>query len=228
MATHSSVLAWRIPGAGEPDGLPSIGLHRVGHDWSDLAAASLCTETCFPDQLHIEYKLCRPARKFQLFIYFLKVKFLSCVRLFMTPWTGVYQAPPSMEFSRREYWNGFPFPSPKWSPYPGVKPGLFHCRQTLYHLSHLGIRDIQITKYTTHTHTELYFWSDLTFNYWVSIKSWKMMLWKCCTQYASTFGKLSSGHRTGKGQFSLQSLRRAMPKNAQTMTQLHSSHTQVK
>ena len=40
MATHSSVLAWRIPGMGEPDGLPSMGLHRVGHDWSNLAAAA--------------------------------------------------------------------------------------------------------------------------------------------------------------------------------------------
>ena len=50
------------------------------------------------------------------------------------------------------------------------------------------------------------------------------MLWKCCTQYASKFGKLSSGHRTGKGQFSFQSQRKAMPKNAQTTTQLH-SHT---
>ena len=40
MATHSSVLAWRIPGTGEPRGLPSMGLHRVGHDWSDLAAAA--------------------------------------------------------------------------------------------------------------------------------------------------------------------------------------------
>ena len=49
-----------------------------------------------------------------------------------------------------------------------------------------------------------------------------MMLWKCCTQYASKFGKLSSGHRTGKGQFSFQSQRKAMPKNAQTNTQLHS------
>ena len=39
MATHSSVLAWRIPGTGEPGGLPSMGLHRVGHDWSDLAVA---------------------------------------------------------------------------------------------------------------------------------------------------------------------------------------------
>ena len=39
MATHSSVLAWRIPGTGEPGGLPSVGSHRVRHDWSDLAAA---------------------------------------------------------------------------------------------------------------------------------------------------------------------------------------------
>jgi len=39
MATHSSVLAWRIPGTGEPGGLPSVGSHRVGHDWSDFAAA---------------------------------------------------------------------------------------------------------------------------------------------------------------------------------------------
>ena len=39
MATHSSVLAWRIPGTGEPGRLLSMGLHRVGHDWSDLAAA---------------------------------------------------------------------------------------------------------------------------------------------------------------------------------------------
>ena len=40
MASHSSVLDWRIPGTGEPGGLPSMGSHRVGHDWSDLAAAA--------------------------------------------------------------------------------------------------------------------------------------------------------------------------------------------
>ena len=51
---------------------------------------------------------------------------------------------------------------------------------------------------------------------------------KCYTQYASKFGKLSSGHKTGKGQFSFQSQRKAMPKNAQTTTQLHSPHTLVK
>ena len=47
MATHSSVLAWRIPGTGEPDGLPSLGLHRVGHNWSDLVpGASMRNSAC--------------------------------------------------------------------------------------------------------------------------------------------------------------------------------------
>ena len=44
MATHSSVLAWRIPGTGEPGGLPSMESHRVGHDWSDLAVAATTTD----------------------------------------------------------------------------------------------------------------------------------------------------------------------------------------
>ena len=51
---------------------------------------------------------------------------------------------------------------------------------------------------------------------------------KLFTQYASKFGKLSSGHRTGKGQFSFQSQRKAMPRNVQTTSQLHSSHMLAK
>ena len=51
---------------------------------------------------------------------------------------------------------------------------------------------------------------------------------KCCTQYASKFGKLSSGHRTEKGQFSSQSQRKTMPKNGQPTTKLHLSHTLAK
>ena len=54
------------------------------------------------------------------------------------------------------------------------------------------------------------------------------MLIKCCTQYASKFATLSSGHRTGKGQFSFQSQRRAMPKNIQTTPQLHSFHMRAR
>ena len=48
MATQSSVLAWRIPGTGEPGGLPSMGSHRGGHDWSDLAAAAAAAAGCLP------------------------------------------------------------------------------------------------------------------------------------------------------------------------------------
>ena len=57
---------------------------------------------------------------------------LSHVWLFVTPWTVAYQAPTSMEFSRQEYWSGFPFPSPgDWT------QGLPLCRQMLYLLSHI-------------------------------------------------------------------------------------------
>ena len=54
-ATHSSVLAWRIPGTGEPGGLPSVGSHRVGHDWSDLAAAAAAAE--LPRVVRQSYKV---------------------------------------------------------------------------------------------------------------------------------------------------------------------------
>ena len=94
MATHSSVLAWRIPGTGEPRGLPSMGSHGVGHDWSDLA---------------LVWKK-------------VKVKSLSRVRLCATPWTVAHQASPSMGFSRQEDWSGLPFPSPGELPDPGIEP----------------------------------------------------------------------------------------------------------
>ena len=51
-----------------------------------------------------------------------KVKSLSCVQVFVTPWTVAYQAFPSMGFSRQEYWTGLPFPSPEGLPDPGIEP----------------------------------------------------------------------------------------------------------
>ena len=70
------------------------------------------------------------------------VKSLSHVQLFATLWTVAHQAPPSMEFSRQEYWSGVPLPSPGDLPDPGIEPfalqGLRHCRQTLYCLSYQG------------------------------------------------------------------------------------------
>ena len=68
-----------------------------------------------------------------------KVKSLSHVQLFATLWTVAYQAPPSIEFSRQEYWSGLPFPSPGDLPNPEIEPGSPTCGQTLYHLSHLRI-----------------------------------------------------------------------------------------
>ena len=56
MATHSSVLAWRIPGTGEPGGLPSMGLHRVGHDWSDLAAAAAAFSLVSSEAINVHFK----------------------------------------------------------------------------------------------------------------------------------------------------------------------------
>ena len=55
--------------------------------------------------------------------FHLKVKSLSRVQLFVTPWTLAYQASLSMGFSRQEYWSGVPFPSPGDLPNPGIKPG---------------------------------------------------------------------------------------------------------
>ena len=59
-----------------------------------------------------------PGRKVKV-----KVKLLSHVQLFVTPWTVAYQAPQSVEFSRQEYWSGLPLPSPWDLPDPGIEPG---------------------------------------------------------------------------------------------------------
>ena len=76
-------------------------------------------------------------------------KLLNCVWLFVTPRTVDYHAPPSMGFSRQEYWSGLPFPSPEIFPTQGLNPGLPHCRQTLYHLSHQGNPDETYIKAVT-------------------------------------------------------------------------------
>ena len=53
----------------------------------------------------------------------MKAKSLSRVRLFLTPWTVAYEVPPSIEFSRQEYWSWLPFPSSGNLPHPGIEPG---------------------------------------------------------------------------------------------------------
>ena len=67
-------------------------------------------------------KSCQSLGLCGLFISSLKVKSLSCVQLFVTPWTVAYQVLPSMGFPRQEYWSELPFPSPGDSPDPGIEP----------------------------------------------------------------------------------------------------------
>ena len=71
MATHSSVLAWRIPGMAEPGGLPSMGSHRVGHDWSDLATNVICNLWC--PLYSARFDVCLPCSIYLYFILFLKL-----------------------------------------------------------------------------------------------------------------------------------------------------------
>ena len=73
------------------------------------------------DRTHVSCVFCIGRRV--LYHWKVKVKSLSCVRLFATPWTVAYQAPPSMGFSRQECWSGLPLPSPGDLPNPGIKPG---------------------------------------------------------------------------------------------------------
>ena len=128
MATHSGVLAWGIPGTGEPGGLPSMRSHRVGHDGSNLGAAAAaksrqsCPTLCDPidgsppgspvsgilQARTLEWVAISFSNAWK---WKVKVKSLSCVRLLTTPWTAAHQAPPSMRFSRQEYWSGVPLPS---------------------------------------------------------------------------------------------------------------------
>ena len=93
-------------------------LSTAQHRWSQNYVLPLRVKTPIREQ--------RNFCKRRICIWFLKaewVKSLSCVRLFATPWTVACQAPPSMGFSRQEYWIGLPFPSPGDLPDAGIKPG---------------------------------------------------------------------------------------------------------
>ena len=144
MATHSSILAWRIPWWEEPGGLWSMGSWRVGHDLATkqqqrqlLPPAWYITTTATAESLQSCPTLCDPidgsppgspvpgvlqARTLEwvaisfsnVWKWKVKVKSLSRIWLLATPWTATYQAPPSTGFSRQEYCSGVPSPSPTW------------------------------------------------------------------------------------------------------------------
>ena len=109
IATHSSLLAWRIPWAEKPAELQSLGLQRVGHNWSSW--------------LHVSPRL---SSTLMIKLKFLHHAVLCChfshVWFFVTQWTVAHRAPLSMGISRQEYWSGLPCPSPGHLSCPRIKP----------------------------------------------------------------------------------------------------------
>ena len=108
MATHSSLLAWRIPCTEEPGGLQSMGLQRVWHHWSDLACTRTKSNTAL---LLMKTELVQDKRwEGQNTEFFECVRScFSCVWPFAIPRMVACQAPLSVGFSRDEYWSGLPF-----------------------------------------------------------------------------------------------------------------------
>ena len=143
-----SVIAWRIPGTGEPGGLPSMGSHRVGHDWCDLAAAAALLSNHITEMWLITQALWFPSGsgcycgdaasapqkdKFiqrrgwiwtvpvvVLCLVAQSCHFLQPARLFC-PW----------EFSRQEYWREFPCPPPGDLPNPEIRGALYFWKPSL-------------------------------------------------------------------------------------------------
>ena len=162
-ATHSSILDWRIPWAEEPGGLEFTREQSLTwrSDWACVRAVLLqSVRLAVPwgfsahgiFQATFSWVSCLSLIVFnswkcytQIFCSYwvnteneekLKVKSLSRIRLFATLWTVAHQSPPSMGFSRQEYWSGLPFPSPGDLPDPGIEPSSPTLEQTLYCVSH--------------------------------------------------------------------------------------------
>ena len=125
IATHSSILAWKIPWSEGPDGYSPWGskeseMTEHTHTYSAAKLLQSCLTLCDPrdgSPPRLPRPWDSPGKNTGVGCHFLlqcmkvKVKLLSCVRLLSTPWTAAYQAPPSVGFSRQEYWSGVPLPS---------------------------------------------------------------------------------------------------------------------
>ena len=118
MATKSCVLAWRIPGTGEPGGLPSVGLHRVGHNWSDLAVAVAAVSIFWPIPKTLNLD---PVTLFPT-ICQLQSAFASPSISYLVVCSSLWPHGLSMEFSRQKFWGGLPFPSLGDLPNPVMDP----------------------------------------------------------------------------------------------------------
>ena len=116
--------SWNFPGKNASVGCHFL-LQGIFLTWTQVSNLHLLR------LLHWRQILYHLSHRGRLYELESEVKLLSRVRLFATPWTVAHHAPPSMGFSRQEYWSGLPFPSPGDLPNPGIKLGLPHCRQML-------------------------------------------------------------------------------------------------
>ena len=108
MATHSRIVAWRMPGTEEPGGLPSMGLHRVGHDWSNLAAAA--ESPWYLHLLHLVLHSHHPILSLLLKIQFSSVQFSrSVMSNSLWPYRLQHARPPCPSSTPRVYSNSCPF-----------------------------------------------------------------------------------------------------------------------
>ena len=124
MATHSSILALRIPGMGEPGGLSSMGSQRVRHDWSDLAAAAHAKPTSLMDTWSFPWWL----RRWSIC--------LQCRKPRFSPWVG------KIPWTR------------KWQPTPVFMPGEAHGQRSLVGCSPWGHKESDMTEWLTNTQTQ--------------------------------------------------------------------------
>ena len=125
MVTHVNILAWRIPWTEGPGKLQYMGLQRDRHNWvaNTTIQYSVVSDSVWPHRrqpmrfpvpgILQAITLAWVAISFSnAWKWKVKVKSFSCVQLVATPWTAAHQAPPSVGFSRQEYWSGVPLPSP--------------------------------------------------------------------------------------------------------------------
>ena len=146
MATHSSVLAWRIPGMGEPGGLPSMGSPSVRHGWSDLAAAAAAM-LILVSQVAQWLGISLPSRRCQFSSWVGKIPWRrkwQSTPVFLpgkSLWTVAHRAPQSMGFPGQEYWTWFHFLLQGIFPTQGSNPQplcVLHWQANSLLLCHLG------------------------------------------------------------------------------------------
>ena len=159
MVTHSSVLAWRIPGTGEPGGLPSMELHKVRHNWSDLAAAAAVPYT-INEFKRDAFKLGEVDSRFDSSITNTVIESISCPNVPQgCPGDSGKESACHCQWHKRHGFDpraGKILWRRKWQPTPVFLPGNFHGQSSLVGYSPWGRKEWDMTEHTcTHTHSPI-------------------------------------------------------------------------